>query len=401
MRIGLVSHINPVEIKDYLYDNQIVPDTRISASSVHALITGFLKLGHQLVIFSPIDHQYIGLKPSTILWGENLKVIMTPILSKIDFALRDYYLPQSLARYIGKELGNLDVLHSQWTYENSVATLKYADKIPTFCSVRDWWPKIWEFNKSSSWMIRYFWKHPKKRMFEKTMRDNRIHFVANSEYTKQMILGTYPKHNVHIIPNPLKSEYIVRNRLFEYNHVFVSITPNLFDKRKNLEPLVRAFHEYRKKNKTAKLILIGKYHEDDIEYQKWLQNGWLEGVELCGFLSHEKVIEKLDEASVLIHPSLEDTDGNILLEGMSRRLLVIAGCQSGAVPSVLGDGKYGVLCDVTNFKAILNVLEGIITNHDCYARIVEAATSHLINDLTDEAVAQQHIELYKRSLTSV
>ena len=401
MRIGLVSHINPIEIKEYLYNNQIIPDTKVSASSVHALITGFLKLGHQLIIFSPINHEYIGYKPSTILLGENLKVIMVPILSKVDFALRDYYLPQSLSRYIRKELDNIDVLHSQWTYENSAATVKFVNKLPTFCSVRDWWPFIWRFYKKTGWMVHYFWKHPKRRMFLKTMNESRIHFVANSEYTRQMILGSYPDYNISIIPNPLKGEYVIKDKPFIFNHIFISIAPDLFDRRKNIEVLIMAFHDYHNHNKESKLILIGKYREESEEYKKWRQNGWLEGVELCGFVSHNKVIEKLDEASVLFHPSLEETYGNILLEGMSRRLLVVGGMHSGAVPSVLGHGKYGLLCDVTNPAEIFKEMISIENNTDKYIHIVETATDYLINNLIDEAVAQRHIDLYEKFLTNM
>lgn len=398
MRIGLVSHINPIEIKGFLYEDQEIPDTKISASSVHALIVGFLKLGHQVIIFCPIDHHYIGYTSKTVLKGENVKVIIVPILSKIDFALRDYYLPQSLSRCIKKELCNIDVLHSQWTYQNSVATLNFVEDLPTFCSVRDWWPLIREFNKNNNWKIRYFWGHPQKRMFEKTMNEQRIHFVANSEYTREMILNSYPNNPVFIIPNPIKSEFIIRNKQFEFNHVFISIAPDLFDKRKNLEILVRAFNEYHKRDEQSRLILIGKYNEDSLVFQKWSQNGWLNGVELCGFMSHDKVIKKLDEASVLIHSSLEETYGNILLEGMSRRLLVIGGIKSGAVPSVLGNGKYGLLCDVTNCGDIINTLVGVSSEKERIINIVNEATNHLIKDQTDTAVAKQHIDLYEKYL---
>ena len=83
---------------------------------------------------------------------------------------------------------------------------------------------------------------------------------------------------------------------------------------------------------------------------------------------------------------------------MSRRLLVIGGIKSGAVPSVLGNGKYGLLCDVTNCGDIINTLVGVSSEKERIINIVNEATNHLIKDQTDTAVAKQHIDLYEKYL---
>ncbi len=400
MNIGLVSHLNPREIKSFLYEDQDIPDTGVSASSVHAYITGLLNLGHHLTVFSSVSHSLIGYR-TKVLKGDRIKIIMVPVLTKIDFLIRDRYLPRLLASQIAKYVENLDILHSQWTYENSLATVDFADIIPTFCSVRDWWPvQCGFFEKSGDRILSYYWRHTMKRMFFKTMKQNRIHFIANSEYTRGLIKSMCPQYDVPIIPNPLKKRYIIKDKAYRFNGVFISISSNLNEKRKNYGTLLKAFSEYRNCiNSNAKLILVGTYSKNDPDFQQWQNNGWLKNVELCGSLPHDDVIARIDEATVLIHPSLEETFGNILLEGMSRRVLVIGGKDSGAVPSVLGEGKYGLLCDVTKAEDILKTMKCVASAQQQYDSIIDAATEHLLYDLTDEAVAKKHIELYMNYLS--
>lgn len=401
MNIGLVSHLNPREIKSFLCEDQDIPDTGVSVSSVHAYITGLLYLGHHLTVFSPVSQSLIGYR-TKILRGDGITIIMVPVLTKIDFLIRDKYLPQLLARQIARYVKGLDVLHAQWTYENAMATVGFADKIPTFCSVRDWWPvQNGYFEKSGGRILRYYWGHTMKRMFFKIMEQKNIHFIANSEYTRGLINDMYPHYNVPIIPNPLKKKYIIEDKAYSFNNVFISISSNLNEKRKNYGTLLKAFSDYHNcYNNNAKLLLVGSYSVDDPEFQMWLNNGWLDNVELCGSLSLDEVIAKIDEATVLIHPSLEETFGNILLEGMSRRVLVIGGKMSGAVPSVLGEGKYGLLCDMTKAEDILMAMNSVASAPQQFVNIIEAATEHLLEDLTDEAVAKKHIKLYMKFLSN-
>jgi len=399
MNIGIVSNINPSDLRDYLYNNQAIPDTKIMASSVQALVTGFIELGHNVVVFSPASAKCTHGKKVLVLNGQKLRIYLVRVLPKIDYLIRHLYLPQAITSCIRKELAGLDVLHSQWTYECSAATVCYSDIKPTFCSVRDWWPVQNEYFLKSNYHQRILWGKTKRKMFIKTMRDSRITFVANSEYTKEQILSLYPNYTVPIIPNPIKEKYIAKEKEFQFNNVFVSIANSLFEKRKNISVLIEAFDKYHVIHKDARLILIGDFSIEDEMYKDWQSKGLLEGIEFCGILPHAKVLEKLDEASVMIHPSLEETFGNILLEGMARKLLVVGGDKSGAVPSVLGNGKYGLLCNVSSAQDIYTVLESIQEKEDHYAPIVFESELYLLNNLTEKAVAQRHIELYMRFLS--
>lgn len=394
MNIGIVSNINPGELREFLYDNQVIPKSYSMSSSVQAIVTGLIKLGHNVIAFSPISAKSIHGKKTVVIEGPHLKIYLIRVLPKIDYLIRHLYLPQLISRFIKKELSNLDVLHAQWTYECSAATIPFSCKRPTFCSVRDWWPVQYEYFKKEDRHQRILWGRTKRIMFEKTMQDSHITFVANSEYTKRQITDLYPHYNVPIIPNPIIEEYIASNNEYVFNNVFVSIANSLFEKRKNITTLLEAFSQYYRERKGARLILVGDYSKDDAIYKDWQKNNLLHGVEFCGILPHDQVLEKLDEASVMIHPSLEETFGNILLEGMARKLLVVGGEKSAAVPAVLGYGKYGLVGDVTTSSGLLSLMNHIYEKEDHFKEIVESSTSFLVGNLTDIAVAKQHVEMY-------
>lgn len=394
MKIGIISAINPVELKEFLYEGQKLPDTQVSASSVHALIAGLVKLGHHVTVIGPASTRSLGGWHKCSLSGSGLKIVLVPVIPKIDFMVSPFYLPQSMARVIKGEFNNLDVIHSQWTYECAAATLAFSNMLPTFCSVRDWWPVQNKYFKNSHFINRTKWGWSKKIMFNKVFADNRIHFVANSQYTKSQILSLYPQYEVPIVENPINGRYILENKPFVFNNVFVSISYSLLEKRKNIYTLLRAFMLYRKNHEDAKLLLVGGCPRDSELYENWKKEGLLQNVELLGRLKHDEVIRAIDRASVLIHPSLEETYGNILLEAMARRALVIGGKSSGAVPSVLGDGKYGFLCDVSNYESVLSAMEGIYECPARYNSIVDSASNHLKEDLSDEAIAKKYLKLY-------
>ena len=90
-------------------------------------------------------------------------------------------------------------------------------------------------------------------------------------------------------------------------------------------------------------------------------------------------------------------NGNILLEGMCRRVPCIGGKDSGAVPQVLGDGKYGVLCDVTDPRSIYEAMKKI-EDPILYQSIVKESTEYLLREFPDIVVAQKHIELFIRTM---
>ncbi len=398
--IGIASPFNPYELREYLYVEDIpyALNNNVSATSVHTMVKGLLKLNCHVIIFST-DLQ---IKKTVHLRGELLDIYLIPrrfYKMKKFTSFDGKYMAGRLKRVIGEHILEISVLHAQWTYEYAYASLSYADKIPVFCTVRDWCPylrsKAFSLREKLHWNI--YWG-----LFKKVLSDKNIHFIANSKYTQTCVANYWGNsHYLPIIPNPISEEYIIEKRHTYPEHpVFVSIANSLTEVRKNLYNLLLAFREYRKECVDSSLWLIGKYDEKETVIKQWKEQGLLEGVTLLGFLDHNELIKVLDRASVLVHPSLEETFGNILIEGMARKLVVVGGERAGAVPSVLGCGRFGYLCDVTQPMSIYVTLRNIVANWTNSLNVVEAATYNLLETYCDRTVALKHLSLYKESIAN-
>lgn len=388
MHIGIVGYFDPSSVSDYFDDGFSLPKENSNASSVNAIVRGFLMLGHKVTVFTT----YNSSGDEIHLSGKCIDIYMVSCVSKyrkLQIFSR-MYMVRELKCLIGNHIEGIDVLHAQWTYDFALAAKFFTSKIPVFCTVRDWCPYLMSLAKSPSdklfWIVSWF-------VFKVVMADKHIHFVANSEYTKRMVENSYSKKTLPIIHNPVMKESILLTRnKYPNNCVFVSISQNLEEPRKNFLRLLEAFSKFKHTNKDSELVLIGTY--SDALKTEWKNLGLLDGVILCGKLERVHLFEQLDNASCLIHPSLEETFGNVLLEGMARRIPCIGGRESGAVPSVLGNGEYGILCDVGNVDSLCSAMCSIKDKRlmEC---LVEKSSRYLIENFSNDVVAQKHINLYK------
>ena len=103
---------------------------------------------------------------------------------------------------------------------------------------------------------------------------------------------------------------------------------------------MKAFGLFRQKFPNAILQLVGApFIEGEPIIEKWKRQNLLQQVILVGSVKHDKLIEYIDQATLFITPSLEETFGNTLLESIVRKVPVIGGINSGAVPYVLQYGE--------------------------------------------------------------
>lgn len=397
MRIGFACPFKPSVIADLLYPNQQIPNIHPSTTSLSEMIRQIILKGNDVVVFT-----YVREKCEDIcLKGEHVRVYLTssyaPIKGSIVFSR--YYMIKRLKKLIEKEINNLDVLHAHWTYDYAAAAAKFVNKLPVFCTVRDWCPKIILLQKNIPellyWVVNWF-------VFKKVMGKKKVRFLANSEYIKASIERQYPQIKTEVIYNIVDERIIVdAHKPIDNKIVYISASQSVGYKLKNIERLVRAFYLYHHENHDSELWLVGAgFTEDGKEVKRWRQQGLMDGVVLYGYVNHDTLMTLFDKATCLVHPSLEESFGNTLIEGMARHIPVIGGEKSGAVPYVLGHGEYGILCDVYDVSSIRNALSKVedselinsITRKANVALKQKYSTAHII--AKQIAVYQQGIDLY-------
>lgn len=404
MKIALLSPFNPYSITEYLSDesSKAVEKINTSATSINALVLSLLLLDVELVIYTLDNNSY----EDKILFGNKLKVYIIGVKSR--FILPTYFpilpiISNRIVNYLRKDIENIDIIHSHWTYEYAIAGLKFSDKRPVVCTVRDWAPTIYE-NLSISPFYLYFFKKlfwlQKKYYQRKVILDNSITLVSNSLFTKLKICTLNSTSIIHLIYNSIsQSDILIQRKTYPTNCIFVSVAVNVDDKNKNIDNLIKAFNIFNSKYPDSRLIIVGKIHFNRKLYMHWSNLNLLRNVEFHGFLDRDSIFKLLDNSSCMVHPSYEETFGNVLLEAMARRLPIIAGKHSGAVPFVLKNGQCGCLCDIKNPLEISKSMFKIIEDIEYTNSIVNAATEVLLNDYSSEIVADKHIELYQKLLS--
>lgn len=389
MHIGIVGPFNPAEFKTF-FSKRKVPEMNLNAAAVQALVTSFLEAGHDVSVFTV--NSYNNTYQEFI--SDNLKIYAVPFRFLPNTSIFKVYVIRQLKKNIKKHLSELDVLHAQWTYEYAYAAKSFAREIPVFCTIRDWCPYIMKnvintLYKKIEWNVNYY-------LFSKVIKSTNIHFIANSEYTYSRVIKDYPEKKIVIIPNSIKKKYIKTYGIESTESVkLIAIANGVIDPRKNIVSLLRAYKIFKKDHPDTSLTIVGRCKKDSPVYMGWCEEGLLENVVMTGQLDHDGVIAAIDQSTILIHPSLEETFGNILLEAMARRVPVIGGLKSGAVPIVLGYGKYGVCCDVTSPESICEAILSL-TNEAKLDEQVNNATEYLINTFASDVVCDRHIEEYAK-----
>src|SRR3989338_3821872 len=156
--------------------------------------------------------------------------------------------------------------------------------------------------------------------------------IAPSEYTKRRIIGRFhiSKEKVVVIPEgvsegspSINSGTTKANRILYVGNAY----PH-----KNLERLLEALAEVRKKIPDAELVIAGN---DDCFFKR-LKRMSGAGVRFVGSPSDEELEDLYASARLFVIPSLVEGFGLTPLEAMARRIPVVSS-RGGALPEVLGE----------------------------------------------------------------
>lgn len=238
-----------------------------------------------------------------------------------------------------------DVVHAHWTYEFALGAL--ASRLPALVTVHDWAPFVFRMKPDAYRAVRWAvndWVLSRGKWFS-----------AVSPYIQQR-LG--PRLTASLTPNGLEDEaFSDASRTFARRPSLLSINQG-FSRLKNVTTLLQAFAQVRQVYPAAELVLIGYDYEEGGAAARWAaQRELTKGVRFQGAVSPSEVPRFLSHADLVVHPSLQESFGMVVLEAMAQRVPVVGGRSSGGVPWLLDDGKVGVLADIHNDE---NLAESIV-----------------------------------------
>lgn len=196
---------------------------------------------------------------------------------------------------------------------------------------------------------------------------------------------------IAVIPNPIEiKEYTEKKK----NDIFRLGYLGRLSPRKNVESLIYAFDELSELTKNAELLIIGG---GDEKYERFLKDEVkrlkLQNVRFTGFLSGKEKDEAIASISVLAMPSEFENLGNVVLEGLIRKIPCIA--TKGSPWEELVTHKCGWWVDYSQ-QAITNAIkEAMLTKQDELNEMGERGRKLMIDNYSIKEVARNFKSLYE------
>jgi glycosyltransferase involved in cell wall biosynthesis len=141
---------------------------------------------------------------------------------------------------------------------------------------------------------------------------------------------------------------------------------------KNVQTLLYAFVNVRKKGFNARLVLVGNGSEINRLRRIAVGAKVIEFVDFVGALSHDRVPVYMNAADVLVLPSRSEASPNVILEALAAGTPVIA-TRVGGIPDIVTNGKQGFLYSPGDTEQLTNLLSRLLKDKRLRARFsVEA-----------------------------
>lgn len=382
LKIGISAPISTRELQDYLHGDVKMLPKGLGGTAVNLLVRSLLEQGHELVVYtlSPDVADKIKVR------GDKLTICYGKYRTKgrfIDFFRKE---SEAIREMIASEPA--DIIHAHWTYEFAIGAIK--SRLPHVVTVRDWAPLVLK----SVPPIHY--RFIRLLMNNWVFRNSR-NFISNSYYISELVRKKYG-YDTEVIPNPMNENlFLLTQKISKDKKVKIIAINNGFNNLKNVTKLIKAFSIINERYPGSELLLLGREYEKGGLAESWSvkEVGENRNIRFLGQQDYQYAMKLLREATLMIHPSLGESFGNVLVEAMILKVPVIAGERSGAVPWVLGFGDAGILVDVSDESKIADAAINILLDKEMYAHLQNSAFIHAHNNFHPDRIASKHIDVYK------
>jgi glycosyltransferase involved in cell wall biosynthesis len=286
-----------------------------------------------------------------------------------------------------------ELLHAQWTYEFALAA--QASGLPLIITAHDAPIRILSLNFIPYRIVRTL------MAYRVLSRANRVvsvsPYIAN--HLKRFMIFRGAKE---VIPNGIGDEFfksIGKGKKVSRPITFACIL-NGWTVYKNGKAAIDAYALFRKEIPESKLLMFGANFGVNEEAHQYAKERNIEaGIEFAGFQQYVKVMNRLSrEVDILLHPSLEESFGMVIIESMAYSLPVIGGLNSGAVPWVLDNGNAGMLVDMNNPLEIADSMLRLAKNKKERQELAKRGRIYVEKNFHIRIIADAYEKIYNELL---
>lgn len=352
---------------------------------VNHLIISLINLGHKVSVYSSSTEISDG--NSFEYHQNNLSIYLGPYRKRPRDFIKDLYSKERQYLQSIIQLTKPDFIHAHWQYEWAWAALDSG--VPTLVTCHD---APFQVLRAQTDLYRIF-----RVLVAKIVLNKASHLTTVSPYCAKS-LKRFTKKKISIIPN-FEPNYVFN--LFDENKtrgatIKIAMINSGFTKLKNVERGIEAFCLFRKFNPESELHLFGNEYEKTGLASKWCQRHNINtiGIHFHGEKLFENLMELLSKMDVLLHTSLEESFGMVLVEAMAMGIPVIAGEKSGGPEWIIKDGG-GFLVDINSINSIFCGLKKLC-DKNIYLEHSKIARSVSLEKFSENVVLKMYIDEYNK-----
>lgn len=233
------------------------------------------------------------------------------------------------------------------------------------------------------------------RRMEHFVLKRAFNLIAISPYVKRLV-QPMTQGTISVIFNPVEPQFFTVQKE-EYSNRLLFVGG--IEERKDLAVLIRAVSHIKKTMPDIELHIVGGIRK--IVYYHTLCNLIktlnLEGnIEFCGRLADSELFREYREAAIFVLPSLEESQGIVILEAMATGTPVVA-TRAGGIPDMIQDRVNGRLVDCGDDKQLADVILSLLQDKEQRKKLSDAGKQSALQYLP-ENIARQHLDVYNRIL---
>lgn len=188
--------------------------------------------------------------------------------------------------------------------------------------------------------------------------------IAISEHEKRVLIerGVSPD-KISVIPNGVDVEMLSSGDLQKDSEGAKRLmyAGRIDDDQKGIDLLIEAFARLAQSTPGLELVLMGPDWNGSTTRLKKLASKIDVGkkVHFTDYLKREEYLQNLRSADLFVLPSRFEPFGIVLLEAMSAGVPIVAS-NTGAIPEILGGGRFGLLFQSGNVSSLAHAIEAAL-----------------------------------------
>ena len=198
-----------------------------------------------------------------------------------------------------------------------------------------------------------------------------------------------------IVYSGIDEKLIVKNKKFNKSDTLKIITVSIFQKKKNIDIVLKALAKLPKDYKWEYTI-IGKGELNDYLKDLIKVLNLEDKVKMLGFQTRDFCLEEMKNSDIFVMPSYPETFGLVYLEAMASGCIVI--CSKGwGIDGIIENGTNGYLVTPYEIDELTNIFENILnTPQD---KILKKSLND-IRKYTNENAQKNYADIIKKNMNN-